>query len=244
MAVKDFDEFLARLKEIRNGYASKQIKLNTQGLYTMVMSGAMDSLIGRSLTIAERHEYNERIRYLLKAKTEPAEGKKGELGIADIQTEVDRSVWLAQRNPFYCFRFADEYTSALKTLGFIPTNAANMIARSTWADVFSNWGGMTSAKAIAYYSNPNVHKMVGIVAQFQGYETKKWARGEFLKVKMFDGGRLFEGAVWPEYGKKTYSPKLYSFLRSEKRKTAVFIGKIKETNGFVNFTITEIFELG
>lgn len=244
MAVQTFEDLLARIRDIRNNYAGKQIKLNTQGLYTMVMSGAMDSLIGKTLSIPERHAINEQLRQCLKTKTEPAESKKGEIGISDIQNEVDRSVWLALRNPFYSFRFADEYTEALKTLEFAPTGAHHMVARSSWADIFSNWGGMTSQKAIAYYSNPNVHKQAGIVAQFQGYETKKWARGEFIKVKMFDGGRLFEGAVWPEFGKKTYPPKLQSFLRSEKRKTAVFIGKIKETNGFVNFTITEIFELG
>jgi hypothetical protein len=89
-----------------------------------------------------------------------------------------------------------------------------------------------------------VKKQVGIVAQFQGCETIKYTNGEFLRVNLFDGSRIFNGAVWPEFNKKTFPPKLIAFLKNQKRKTGIFTGRLKESKGFVNFTIYEIFELG
>jgi len=244
MAVQSIDELMERILAIKANYATGQIKLNVQGLYTMVMAGAMDCLIGKSLTVKERQELNVRIQTTLKSETEPQTGKKGELGLADIRSEIDRYVWLAQRNPFYCFRFSDQYTHALTALGYMQTGKPNMVARNITGDIFSNWSGMSSATALKYYCNPNVQKQVGIVAQFQGLETIKYTNGEFLRVTLFDGSRLFSGAVWPEFNKKTYPPKLIAFLKNQKRKTGIFTGRLKESKGFVNFTIYDIFELG
>lgn len=244
MAVSSIDELMARIKTIQANCASGQIKLNAQGLYTMVMAGALDSLIGTPLTIQDRRDLNTRIQTTLKSKTTPNAGKKGEIGLADITSELDRSVWLAQQNPFYCFRFSDQYIGALTTLGYMQTGKPNMVARNIEADLFSNWGGMSSPTALKYYCNPNVRKQVGVVAQFHGYETIKYTNGEFLRVSLFDGSRLFTGAVWPEFNKKTYPPKLIAFLKNQKRKVGIFTGKLKESKGFVNFTIYDIFELG
>lgn len=243
MAIKTFDEFLERLVQLRTKYATGQIKLNANGLYTVIMAGAMDSLFPTVPTIQERFEAIEKVRAVLKSKTYPTEGKRGELGIADIKTDLDRSIWLAQRNPFFCFRFSDEYSHALKVLGFAATGKPNLVFRDFTTDVFSNWGGLTSKKAVEYYTNKNVNRQVAIVAQYQGFETKTYSRGQFLKLKMFDGSRLFEGAVWPEYGTTSFPAKITSFIKSSRRKVALFKGKLTSSKGFVNLTITSVVEL-
>jgi hypothetical protein len=243
VAVKTFDEFIERLTELRTKYATGQIKLNANSLYTVIMAGTMDGLFPTPPTLQERFAAMEKVRIVLKSKTYPAEGKKGELGIADIKTDLDRSIWLAQRNPFYCFRFADEYSHALKVLGYTPTGKPNLVGRDLTTDVFNNWNILTTPKAVEYYTNKNVNRQIAIVAQYQGFETRTYSRGQFLKLKMFDGSRLFEGAVWPEYGKTTFPAKITSFIKSSRRKVALFKGKLTSSKGFVNLTITSITEL-
>ena len=242
-AVTTFTELLLRLKEAREKFDSQDLKLNAQGVYTVIMAGSLDGLLEKPPSIAERFVLMEQARAILKSKTMPAAGKKGSIGIADIVTELDRHVWLAQQNPFYCFRFADQYSNALKVLGYSLTNAPNLVARDSSTDVFSNWGALCSTKVVTYYTNPNVRRRVAIVAQYMGFETKQYSRGTFLKLKCFDGSQQFEVTVWPEYGKTTFPPKLASFVRSQRKSVAIFAGKLTSSRGFTNLSIQDIQEL-
>ena len=46
MTVSSFSEMLERIEELRKKYASGQIKLNAQGMYSLIMAGAFDGICG------------------------------------------------------------------------------------------------------------------------------------------------------------------------------------------------------
>jgi hypothetical protein len=104
---------------------------------------------------------------------------------------------------------------------------------------------MKTDKVVQYFSNKNVHRQPAIVAVYEGYETKTFSNGKFIKIRLFDGSQNFEAAIWPLFGKPgSFDPKLTSFIRSGHQKSAIFICRLTKTRGFVNLSVKDVIELG
>lgn len=253
--IQNIDELLERLKELRTKYQAGQIKLGAQGLFALVFAGGFDSLCGKKLTLEERYELVEKFKKATGSKATLAKGLKENAGLGDIDSEMMRKVWLAQKNPFYQFHIIDEYSSAIAGEG-IPNHPLKNIRKQAHSTmryrltfrgqeicVYSNFRFMQTEKFIKYFSNKLVKEAPAVFAKYIGYETVTYGANQqkFYKLELFDGAETFYGTIWPKYGSVEFDPELSGFVRRKQKSVALFIGKVtKNTKGYTNFTIRDI----
>jgi hypothetical protein len=237
------EEFLARLSSIKNDYESGVVKLNALPMFTMVMAGVFDSWLTQPVSVEDRMGLMRSIRDALKS-TASFQSSKSDL--TSITSELERRMWLTQVNPAFSFRISDQYTEAMKVMGYTDTGKPNMRFRKDREDIFSNFPALFSDNVVNFYSNPHVARIAGIIVSYKGFQTLPFARGKYIKASFFDGTEEFKATVWPKYGTPdTFDGTILNPLKSYRNRVCIILGKPSVSKGgFKNFAIHQIKLLG
>lgn len=247
-----YDEFIGVLKSIKSEYQGTKgeaIKLNAGGLFTMVMAGVFDSTIKEQpVSLSTRFKMMEMLRSALKTKASTAKSRDASiLPIDEIDSELTRLMWLSQVNPAFVFRISDQYTEAMKIMGYADTGAPNMKYRNQSEDIFTNFRALFSERALVYYSNRNVDRVPGIIAIYRGYQTINYGEGKkMMRVTLYDGSKEETGVVWPKYNTNDeFDPGVLNALRSYRNKVCIVLGKVsRSTRGYPSFAIRDVRLIG
>jgi hypothetical protein len=241
--INSLEEFLSRISDIKTNYESGVVKFNALPMFSMVMAGVFDSWLEQPVSVEDRLGLMRTIRDALKSS---ASFESGKSNLTCITSELERRMWLTQVNPAYSFRISDQYTEAMKVMGYTDTGKPNMRFRKDREDIFSNFPALFSDNVVNYYSNPHVSRVAGIIVAYKGYQTLPFTRGKYIKASFFDGTEEFKATVWPKYGtSETFDGTILNPLKSYRNRVCIVLGKPSlSRGGFKNFTIHQIKLLG
>lgn len=256
-----FEKLLEKIRTYRYRYEPGQLKISVPPVITLILSGVMDSLFEKELTLEERFEAIEQFRKAVDSKAKLLEGKKGEIGPAEIEDSFTHNLWLSKVNPIHRFDLTSYFSSAMKIMGFKETGdlyrkykKEEFIAEESQKsplDVYASFDSLLRPRNIAFYSSPKHNKegrIPGIVAIYQGYETKTFTdrngeKREFRKITLNDGSKEFEATLWPDYHTQDYDKSILECLSSNRRKPCLIFGKISQNRGYNSFSILKMIAL-
>lgn len=249
--MKNFDVFLSKISKIKKEYAAGQIKLNAAGVFTMIMSGAMDSIIsedGNPIDLDTRLAAIEKFKKAANSSANLPKGRGNEIGMSDIKDEFSRQAWLASINPVHSFIICDFYKDALNIMGFSPTGAKHLrfrkekTERSDPVDIFGSFSSLFLPRTLQIYGSKNMIRKPAIVGVYQGYHTQTWGgTNQFRKLNIFDGSCVQEAVVWPLRGTNEYERNLAHQMTSCRGQACLFIGRVGiSKKGYPSFTVEKI----
>lgn len=235
-------ELVARLREYRTQYETSELKINAGSIFTLIMAGVMDELFPTPPTIQERFTAISIIKAALGSNAQIAKGKKGELSLGDIDSELRRKLWLSKMSPVFKFSMCEQFEEALATMKFEPTGQANIKYRNRETDVFASFDSIYSEKALKYLTNKNNPRQVGIVVMYQGYETRTWSRGKMINLNFNDGSTLQQGTSWPKFGTTDdFDAKIVNASKHYRDKVCLVTGKVSvSAKGWRQFTVNDL----
>lgn len=247
-----YDEFINVVKSIKNDYQGtkgESIKLNAAGLFTMVMGGVFDSTVKEQpVSLSTRFKMMDMLRSALKTKASTSKSRDSSiLPIDEIDSELTRLMWLSQVNPAFVFRISDQYTEAMKVMGYVDTGAPNMKYRNQCEDIFTNFRALFSERALTYYGNRNVDRVPGIIAIYRGYQTISYGEGKkMMRVALYDGSTEESGVVWSKYNTNDeFDPGVVNALKSYRNKVCIVLGKVsRSSRGYPSFAIRNMRLIG
>jgi hypothetical protein len=152
-----WNDFIASLKEAKKQKKNKG--LSVSAISTLIFSGAMDSMIEDKPGLAVYLRMFNEARSALGSKANLAKKKKTELmGLADVKTTIQLSLWRYQVNPLSSFDILEEYKDKLRMLGFLDTNNPGYPMKSNseflsnspvvlspyWRNIFTNPKAMSA----------------------------------------------------------------------------------------------------
>jgi len=246
------EQLIELLKEVKKNGGAKKHNIGAPALAILVMSGAMDQVFGdRKPSAAERIKLIERMNKAIGSTAKLAEGKKGAIGIGDVDDELSRNIWMTSINPLHQFKLCDYYKNTLEMLGYKYTGKENIRFIKTDVrtgtgdipiDILGSFQSMFDERSMAIYTNKNFKRMPAIVALYQGYETKSYGQGSKMRrVKLNDGAAETDGVIWPEYNTQDqFPPKIENALKIKRGTPVLVIGKLSERKGFKSLQINEI----
>jgi len=238
--IQTFSEFLDRARELKEKYEKDQIKINAKSIFILMLAGAFDEMIkadlGREIVLKDRFDLMYKVRSSLRSTARFEDIR------AEMPTELDRQVWLAQNNPTHVFNIVDYFDSAMKAMDFVPTGKPGLKYRKANFDVFSNYPALTDERCLTYYANKNVKRYQVIVATYSGAVSQSYSRGKFYKLTFNDGVHEFTGTVWPAYGTADqFDPSLLNAIRTYRGKVCLVIGRAnKSASGYLGFTVRSV----
>lgn len=243
--METFEAFLDKLKLFKTQYATKQLNINISQITTLIMAGAFDSLCTVTPDYVTRLKMIELVKKVASSKAVLAVGKKGAIGLAEIDSEFTRMRWLSSVNPTFQFRISDRYSSTLAALGFKATGATSIPYKKENLRIHSSYSSVYDERCLRPYMSKSAVSKPGIVALYLGYETKTWGEGKKLrKLKFTDGSEEFEVVMWPNYGTNDeFDNKLTQAMYNYRRKVCLVIGKPGNHRGYKTFTLQELIAL-
>lgn len=233
-----FDEFLEYIKDLKKNYqANKEVKLSATSLFDLIMTGGMDHLMGTHvLTLGMR---KEKVAMLKKALKSTAAYST----LDTMETELDRKFWLSEKLPSSDFTLVEEYTNALRELGFRRVSSDKKLRfTNDKVDLFTNYDALFMDIVLEHYGSKYQTRTPGLIAKYVGYNRKKWNKngrsGEFLKLIFTDGREEFETTVW-QTGKGNYPKWSEAFINDKETHTIFLItGRISKGYGkYKNFNL-------
>lgn len=248
--MQKFEELLQKIARLKKEYAAGQIKINAAGVFTLIMSGAMDSLIKEEgeVSLVERLAAIERFKKATGSSAQLPKAKGEALGMCDIEDEFGRRAWLSSINPVFSFYVCDYFKEALASIGFSSTGTKHLRYRkektdfSAPVDIFGSFASLFLPKTLQIYGNRNMVRKPAIVGIYKGYNTQSWGNGnQFRKLKISDGTTVGEGTVWPIRGTNDYEHNLANQMNSCHGKACLFIGRVGVSKkGYKSFTVERI----
>lgn len=243
-----FEDLLEKVKDLKKNYEPGQIKINVPATMALIMSGAMDSLFGKALSVQERLDAIKKFKDAANSEAALPSSRTDSIGMNEIDSEFTRNLWVSAINPLHMFKICDHYRQALESMGFVDTKRPNMRYRKLnpgvggAIDVFGSWKSLNDPRAIRIYSSKNNRNQPAIVAIYKGYETKTFGAGrKYRKLKFHDGSSLEEGLMWPERNSSSFDRILEMKLESAKGKPCLVIGRMTfSAKGYRSFMVTDV----
>lgn len=240
----NFQDLLDKIRTFKEEYNSKELSLDMRGMATLLMSGAMDELFDKPLTTQMRLEAIEQLKKAMGSKSELASSKKDEMGIADIDNELTRNVWLSKSNPLHKFSLSNFYSSALGSMGFQRSSDFGISFTSAETDIMESFSSMFSDKLYERYSNTNCRRECAIVAVYKDKSTMVCKNGsKKMNLVFFDGTSEMGLTSWSN--RKTGEFEKCLLMRTkEKNVPLLVIGRPSKFMGRNQFTIQSVLMLG
>lgn len=243
-----WEEFLAKIKDVKQNYEGGEIKIMVPPIITLIMSGAFDDCFEGPLVLAQRFEAIEQLKKTCKSSAGFPKIKDQRISMDKISSDFDRQLWLADFNPIFSINFCNVYQSAIQQLGFRPTKEefAETFPFARQFSIDQNGQKIEDRVAIAKsysgtiseFSIKTIMWKKAFFGYFNGYATKKYDNREFIEISIFDGSDDVKVRMWPKekfvddpssgLKKKVfeYDSKINKKLNSYRHKLCLFVGKV------------------
>jgi len=247
-----WEEFLTKVKDIKQNYETGEIKIMVSPIITLIMSGAFDDCFDQQLTVSQRFELIEQLKKTCKSTAGFPKIKDQRIPMEKISSDFDRQLWLADFNPIFSINFCNVYQSAIQQLGFRQTKAefAEVFPFARQFTINQNGQNVEDRVAIAKSYSGTIGEFSvktnmwrkAFFGYFNGYNTKKYDGKEFIEISIFDGAEDVKVRMWPKerlvddpisgIKKKVfeYDPKVSKKMNSYRHKLCLFVGKVSVSN--------------
>jgi hypothetical protein len=240
----NFEGLLEKVKTFKDDYNTKELSLDMRGMATLLMAGAMDSLFDKPLSTQMRIEAVGQLKKAMGSKSELASSKKDEMGIADIDNELTRNVWLSKSNPLHKFSLSSFYSSALNSMGFQKCADSGISFTSDQTDIMESFSSMFTDKLFDRYSNQNCRRECAIVAVFKDKSIMTCKNGsKKMNLTFFDGTTEMSLTSWSNRRTGEFEKGLL-MRTQEKGVPLLVIGRPGKYMGRSQFTIQAVLALG
>lgn len=201
-------EFLDSIKNLKNNYASKQVKVDFGTLSKLLFAGAFSSMFDHELSFEEIQVAVEELKKALGSQAELGKANKTELfGTEDIDAQIRLLLWRNQVLPTTKFQLSDYFKNALIQLGLREKADENNPFSNNSIDLWTSWNSIVNnAHVNRFYLQRCPPKNPAFIGMIEDVSTFNYKEGkEALRFRLFTGIDCVPSiVVWAERDGKVH----------------------------------------